>query len=308
MKKLANVSREEMISLLTPRTVVQAEALEKLGVTIDTLKRRLKELNIDHLDYSDYRAKYNVFVFDSIDTEDKAYWLGFLYADGNVRSDDSIHNNNTVSVELSFVDYGHLIKFKTFMEDQRPDSIIRICERPAASGRMLKFATYDTCNAHLRQSLINAGCLPNKSNILEFPDESIFATKDLIYDFIRGYIDGDGCLSKTVGHGNRLALSIRGTKNFLEGIRNYFPQFTKVYSEVDNRTKTIQYRLLCCSNKADQVAYKLYENSNIYLDRKFDKYATLCKLHHSEKLGNNGEGCDANTVITDSIAEGESVS
>lgn len=306
MKKLANVSREEMISLLTQQGLLLRDISEKLGVTIDTLKRRLKELNIDHLDYSDYRAKYNVFVFDSIDTEDKAYWLGFLYADGNVRSDDGIHNNNTVSTELNFIDYEHIIKFKTFMGDQRPDSIIRVRERFTAKGNKQKMAAYDVCNGHLRQSLIDLGCVPAKSLILKFPEEEIFKEKDFVYDFIRGYVDGDGCLYRS--H-DRLGISIRGTFEFLEGVKKHFPQqFTKVFSEVDPRTKAVQYKLSCCSDKADQVAYKLYENSSIYLDRKFDKYATLCKLHHSEKLGNNGEGCDANTVITDSIAEGESVS
>ena len=157
----------------------------------------------------------------------------------------------------------------------------------------------------LRQSLIELGCVPAKSLILKFPEEEIFKEKDLVYDFIRGYVDGDGCLYRSY---DRLGISIKGTFEFLEGIKRYFPQqFTKVFSEVDPRTKAIQYKLSCSSNKADQVAYKLYENSSIYLDRKFDKYATLCKLHHSEKLGNNGEVCDDNTVITDSIAQGESV-
>lgn len=286
--KLSGVSREEFVSLLTEQGLLLEDMYKRLEVSKRTFKNRLRELDINYLDYNDYRAKYNVFVFDSIDTEEKAYWLGFLYADGNVRSDDHIHNNNTVSLELSFIDYEHLLKFKTFMGDQRPDSIIRVRERKAASGRTLKFATYDTCNRHLRQTLINLGCVPKKSNILEFPGESIFKNRDLVYDFIRGYIDGDGCLSKT--RKDRLYLSIRGTSDFLEGIRNYFPQFTKVYSEVDSRTGTVQHKLGCCSDKADEVAYRLYADSHIYLDRKFDKFTALCRLYNSEKSGNNGEG------------------
>lgn len=34
---------------------------------------------------------------------------------------------------------------------------------------------------------------------------------------------------------------------------------------------------------------KLYGNATIYLDRKFEKFAALCKLY-SEKSGKNGEG------------------
>lgn len=304
--KLDDIDKEDLISLLTQQGLLLRDMYKELGVCEGTFKRKLKEFNINLSDYIDYRAKYNVFAFDNIDTEEKAYWLGFLYADGNVRSFDGVHNNNTISLELAFIDYDHLIKFKTFMNDQRPDSIIRIRERFTAKGNKQKLAAYDICNSHLRQSLINTGCVPAKSLILKFPDENIFKGEELVYDFIRGYVDGDGCLSKT--NDNRLFISIRGTFDFLSGIKNYFPQFSKVYSEVNSRTTKVQYKLECCSNKADKVAYKLYEGSNIYLDRKFNKFTALCKLHNSETSGNNGEGCDANTVITDSIAKGESAS
>lgn len=301
--KLNNVSKEDLIALLTQPGLLLKDIYKKLRVCRGTLRKKFKEFNIIPSDYLNFRAKYNVFVFDSIDTEEKAYWLGFLYADGNVRS-ENIHNNNTISLSLSFKDYNHLIKFKTFMKDMRPDSIIRVRERLAASGNKLKVATYDVCNSHLRQSLINLGCVPNKSNILEFPRESIFKRTKLIYDLIRGYIDGDGSLSKTKRDG-RLYISIRGTLNFLNRIRKAFPQFTKVYSEVDSRTNKIQHKLACSSDKADEVAYKLYENSSIYLDRKFEKFAALCKLHkNSEKSGKIGEGCDANTEVISEISKG----
>lgn len=281
--KLDNISREDLISLLMQQGLLIKDICKQLKVCENTLNTKLKEFNIVSADYIDYRAKYDVFIFDDIDTEEKAYWLGFLYADGNVRSFDGIHNNNTISVELSFVDYKHLIKFKKFMNDQRPDSVIQVRERMESSGNKIKLATYNVCNGHLRQSLIKAGCIPAKSLILRFPDITIFKEEDLVYDFIRGYVDGDGSLSERKG---RLFLSIRGTYDILSGIKNYFPQFCKVYSEIDQRTKKIQYKIACCSNKADEVAYKLYGKSNIYLDRKFNKFATLCRLYHSETSGN----------------------
>jgi hypothetical protein len=286
--KLYNITKEEIISLLTQQGLLLKDIYKKLGVSRGTFKKKLQEFKIDSTDYSDFRLNYDVFIFDSIDTEEKAYWLGFLYADGNVRS-DSIHNNNTISLSLSFSDYDHLVKFKTFMKDTRSDSTIKVRERLAASGNKLKMATYNICNGHLRQSLIDLGCIPNKSNILKFPEETIFVKNNLIYDFIRGYVDGDGSLSRTKRDG-RLYISIRGTLDFLNGIKKYFPQFTKVYSEIDTRTGKEQHKLACSSNKADEVAFKLYENSNIYLDRKFKKFATLCKLYNSEKSGKIGEG------------------
>ncbi len=274
--KLYNISKLELISLLTEQGLLIRDICKRLGVCRGTLRKKFREFNINPSDYLNFRAKYDVFVFDIIDTEEKAYWLGFLYADGNVRS-KNVHNNNTISLSLNFEDYNHLLKFKAFMKDSRPESIIRIKERLASSGNKLKQATYDVCNGHLRQALINLGCVPNKSNILKFPSETIFIKNEFIYDFIRGYVDGDGSLSKT-RRDNRLYISIRGTFDFLSGIRKYFPQFTKVYSETDNRTGRIQHKLACSSDKADKIAYKLYKNSHIYLDRKFNKFAALCKL------------------------------
>lgn len=43
--------------------------------------------------------------------------------------------------------------------------------------------------------LINYGCTTRKSLTLKFPNINIFKNKSYIYDFIRGYVDGDGCLS-----------------------------------------------------------------------------------------------------------------
>lgn len=49
-------------------------------------------------------------IFEKIDTEEKAYWLGFIYADGYVST-----NTYAFGIELSIKDIDHLIKFKKFL-------------------------------------------------------------------------------------------------------------------------------------------------------------------------------------------------
>ena len=66
-------------------------------------------------------------------------------------------------------------------------------------------------------------------------------------------------------------------------------RFFKDSNEIDKKTGSTLYKISCCSDKADKVAMKLYGNATIYLDRKFEKFAALCKLY-SEKSGKNGEG------------------
>lgn len=50
-------------------------------------------------------------IFSLIDTEEKAYWLGFLYADGYIRKGE----NNHISIVLQQRDINHLVKFKKFL-------------------------------------------------------------------------------------------------------------------------------------------------------------------------------------------------
>ena len=67
------------------------------------------------------------------------------------------------------------------------------------------------------EALNNAGCVPNKSLILKFPSSNIVPTK-LLRHFIRGYVDGDGCLCITKPE--KIELSILGTEEFLQGVLN----------------------------------------------------------------------------------------
>lgn len=54
-----------------------------------------------------HKYQYNTHYFKNIDTEDKAYWAGFIAADGNVRKDYL-----KMRLELNIKDLGHLEKFK----------------------------------------------------------------------------------------------------------------------------------------------------------------------------------------------------
>ena len=54
-------------------------------------------------------------MFDSIDTEEKAYWLGFIYADGNIMTVTKKIQTYTLNITLKNSDIEHLHKFNTFM-------------------------------------------------------------------------------------------------------------------------------------------------------------------------------------------------
>lgn len=99
----------------------------------------------------------NRYIFENIDNEEKAYWLGFLYADGSVGSTD-----NRVELGLSEVDKNHIEKFKQFIGLDN-----KVSYRPKSKSYRYTFK-----DKIFKDILIRQGCVPNKSLILKFPVET----------------------------------------------------------------------------------------------------------------------------------------
>ena len=238
------------------------EIAKILNISKSAIHRRCKELGINIPNYHN-ALKFDNTVFDIINTEEKAYWLGFLYADGNVSS-----NNNIVSISLKRDDANHLHKFKAFLKASNAISFSTI----TLKGKQYNTCRFSVCDKHLKEALISLGCIPRKSLILKFPPLEIFKDNSLVYHFIRGYVDGDGCL--TYSKQGRLELSILGTKDFLEGICCAFPNMFASIHKI-KRLKTNVYKISNCGSRADEVTYKLYSKATIYLDRKYERFAVL---------------------------------
>lgn len=97
-------------------------------------------------------------------------------------------------------------------------------------------------NEHLWNTLNNYGCTPRKSLTLKFPDDSIFKDKSLIRHFIRGYVDGDGCLTWRDTSHTKPGIDILGTEHFLNMMQSYFPVGKrKLYIKHKDQTKCLVY-------------------------------------------------------------------
>lgn len=212
--------------------------------------------------------KLDITYFKTINTSEKAYWLGFLYADGCVTS-----NHKATIIELSKIDKYHLEKFNNCIQSDYPISDRENSVRLAISRK--EFAEY----------LINDGCIPRKSLILTFPDESILS-KQFIKYFILGYFDGDGCLSTILHkHKNRpnpcmiCELNMLGTYDMLFGILSNLPIEMKI---IRKETNIYKFRI---SNKKEiiKILDYLYEDSPIYLERKHKKYIENIKMRETPR-------------------------
>lgn len=133
------------------------------------LKHRIKSRELGR------KYSINHEIFSKIDTKEKAYWLGFLLADGDVSK-----KTNKISLNLSSIDKNHLYKFKKFLSSNSP--ILDIKDR-----NISQFAVF---SPKIKKSLIKLGITPQKSFTVEKPHIS----KKLESDFWRGCVDGDGSL------------------------------------------------------------------------------------------------------------------
>lgn len=251
------------------------DLLEKRGKKSD-IYRGLgieKEPLVDNLYKSKY-GKYHVNqdYFKKIDNEWKAYWLGFLYADGcNRIKSKGAKTEYVLKIALARVDRGHLEKFKNSLQS---DTIIRDRE-VKASDKIYLASDINICNKNICEDLDSLGCTPNKTLTLKFPTSDIVPDK-LMRHFIRGFFDGDGCAHLNLSK-REVSISFTGMEYFLYDLREYLTEhlnIRKVVIQKSKRNKTCQ--MFWGNIRSCELIYKfLYQDCNIYLDRKFEKLSSL---------------------------------
>lgn len=210
--------------------------------------------------------KIDEHIFDSIDTEEKAYWLGFIFADGNVSKRD-----NTFEMTLSEKDIDHLEKFNKFVKHTR-----KLKQKDVKLNDKI-FVNYRCSfnSKHFCEVLKGYGCVPRKSLILKFPKIEIFKDVNLIKDFLRGYFDGDGCITHANKEHTKMVIKICGTFNFLNDYQKFLP-LKQNYKIITNASVPT---LALAHNVAFNVCNYLYNDCSIYLKRKFELYNSYCRLY-----------------------------
>ena len=264
-----------------------ARISSKYGINKKTLTKYLKESNIEIIS-NGRKTNFNRDFFDVIDTEEKAYWLGFMYADGYISS-----KRHQVGLNISLKDIDHLKKFNKALNYSLGLNVsethqFNSKEKVNTKGETLYMVSTVIDDFQLWSGLNSKGCVPNKSLILTFPSESIFSNKTLIYDFIRGYFDGDGTLGlyqhSATNKNMEESLMFVGTKHFLEGVQKYLGNGFLMQKPNCNENT---YRLSYSTSKANKAAELMYKNATIYLDRKYDIYINKFAALKSSKNGRN---------------------
>jgi hypothetical protein len=152
---------------------------KRYGISPETIRNILNRNGIPRRSKSDNGRLSSNFdidesVFDTIDSHEKAYWLGFLITDGNIY-------NGTISLHLAIKDIEHLYLFRTFMKSNH---LVHEIHRTHDSCR-IRFKSQKLCT-----SLAKHGIVPNKSFVTEFAKN---IPKEFLSSYVLGILDGDGC-------------------------------------------------------------------------------------------------------------------
>lgn len=215
--------------------------------------------------------------FDIIDDEHKAYWLGFLMADGY-----NHESRSAVTIRIQEEDKELLNKFK---KDLRYTGNIYKYTRTTVKGLIRTYCELNLCSPIFSESLAKLGCVQGKTYILQYPD---FLSKNLEHHFLRGFFDGDGCLSIThrsdrAEHSKTYQFNIVGRKDVLSKIQEI------LCSELNIARTTLSERgyssvgVIHWSGRkvVTKIMNFLYQDATIFMKRKYNKYLEL--------IGNSAE-------------------
>lgn len=239
---------------------ISSEVIAKeLGINGTTVCRILKRNNILIRPGTENKTKYlkDLTFFKKIDTEAKAYFLGLLYADGSVS--ESSHC-------LRLTDQDVLIKFSDCIFGINLVKFIGI-----TNGGKPFYGVY-VYSAEMRDDLVALGCPEDKAFKIKFP---FWLEKDLWPHFIRGYLDGDGCICP----GNP-AVDFTGCGFIIDDFIKIFKEELNItgwvgepHTEEDkppeNNTKCLQIRAY---ESIKTLLDYIYINANIYMERKYKLY------------------------------------
>jgi hypothetical protein len=194
---------------------------------------------------------FNDDYFEVIDNEDKAYFLGLLFADGNVYT-----ARNRVQITLANEDAYILKKFAACIEYTGKLYIDRE-----------KYSKLILPSKKMCSDLTKLGCTPNKSLTLQFPTE---VPDELMHHFIRGCFDGDGHVSR---RNNCFNINFTSSNDFMKEFIKLLDAINVEYTIPSKRYidhKESAYQVYIRSSSHINFFNYVYEDSTLYLNRKRD--------------------------------------
>jgi hypothetical protein len=269
MRKIHQLSQEEVQEILENRLakIPERETLLKFNISSRQYSNLLKQNGIKKK-LKVFKYKFDEDYFENIDTEDKAYFLGFIIADGNV---DSIFNTIQIIQKEPYI----LNEFKRYINYE------------GEVGKSRSRTTYHikVSSFKMKQDLIKLGVVSNKTRIIKYPT----IADNLQNHFIRGVFDGDGCISlRTDKRDNQQRGQVNICSGSLEFITEYYIRLVK-YCDLSGKNKircpSGSYYVIDWGGLSDieKIYDFLYKDATVYLRRKKETFDAVVSITKNKK-------------------------
>jgi transposase len=253
---IGDVRKNEIISLYN-NGLYSREISQRLNIGELIIAETIRKANIQR--HRGPKSKVgNEKYFDIIDTEKKAYSLGWIMADGNV----SVYNGQySLKLNISADDRELIDGFLNEIEANYKVSI-----KQSNKGGLSAYVSITS--KHMVQALIQLGVVPRKSGKEVVPD----IDEELMPHFFRGYFDGDGTVSDSNGH---LRSGFIASSNIIDSVQKIIGTNLKCYHPNNVSDGTEVYSFLWGKNDSIRFYHFIYDNATVWLKRKriiFERY------------------------------------
>jgi len=247
--------KKDLVVQLHKRNMSQSEISKIVGHSAPQISTMLKKEGL----YRNYKYQVDESFFSEIDTQEKAYVLGWMYSDGNVTPEGKFR------IQIQKDDEEILYKIRAILQYDGPMYDIDIPKNDWSKKPQ-------TCLCVNRKSmtedLVRHGCSPNKSLVIEYPT---WIDPTLESHFLRGILDGDGSIN--IKKGKYLNTSITTTDLFNKELQSRLSKMgidSQLYYRYEH-TNTCSLMVTKTSHANKFLEY-LYQDSSICLARKHQKY------------------------------------
>lgn len=273
-RRLSHEEKTELFKLYETGKYTSVDLSKMFPISYVAINALLRRNGYKAKSQSELQRKYSIVedFFDEINTQEKAYILGLLYADGYNNTD-----RNSINLTLKESDKEILLKITDLVQPTKPLQFIdtRFLKKTEGFENSENQWRLVIANKHISQRLVELGCGKAKTHNLTFPTEEQVPSH-LIRHFVRGYFDGDG----SVNSGKAPKVDIIGTMCFLESLQDVLLHelfFSKTRLNQRHKERNNNIRSLQIGGNKQCIKFRdwLYEDATIFLKRKkdiFDSY------------------------------------
>lgn len=221
-------------------------------------------------------------MFEKIDEPWKAYFLGWMYADGHMEKTLLRFRINLRNRDKYILTYFSKMIFSNYRPLEKVKSVNVFSKKTKILYRGRPQSKLSVSHKNLSKQLFDLGLVPAKSLILKFPTDDKVPDIYLPY-FIRGYFEGDGCISLRKSGQPRVTICC--SKYFVSGLCEKISKLGINYSiKLDNNIYDFciyDYNSIC-------LFYQyIYKDLNIpVLKRKYIKFMKVYNSRYKARSSN----------------------